>query len=342
MTNDLHTFCVAPMMDWTDRHCRYFLRLISRHALLYTEMVTTGALLHGNRSRFLRFDPFEQPLALQLGGNKPTDLAQCSRLAERSGFQEINLNVGCPSDRVQNGRIGACLMAEPALVADCIKAMRDAVSIPVTVKCRIGIDDMDSYEELHAFIEQVAAAGCETFIVHARIAILNGLSPKENREIPPLNYDRVFKIKENFPNLEIIINGGITSIAQAKELLTRVDGVMVGREAYQNPYFLAAVDREFYACENSPLSRAQVLENFYLYAERELANGVILKHMTRHILGLYQGLPGARKFRRYLSEHAHCHDAGLDTLHEAVALVESLPGAVITGENHVSKYQQVF
>ena len=316
-----HRFCVAPMMDWTDRHCRYFLRLITRHSLLYTEMVTTGALIHGDTDRFLRFDPAEQPLALQLGGSDPAELAQCARLAQEWGYREVNLNVGCPSDRVQNGSFGACLMAEPALVAAGVRAMREAVEIPVTVKCRIGIDAMDSDAELEDFIGSVAEGGCETFIVHARIAVLSGLSPKENREIPPLNYPRVFRLKELFPALEIVINGGIRSLEQSLELLERVDGVMVGREAYQNPYFLAGVDRAVFGCEDEPRSRHEVIDEMLPYVERELRRGTALKHITRHLLGLYQGLPGAKKFRRHLSENAHLPEADLATLEHAASLV---------------------
>lgn len=316
-----HRFCVAPMMDWTDRHCRYFMRLITRHALLYTEMVTTGALIHGDARRFLAFDPTEQPVALQLGGSVADELAHCARLARDHGYSEVNLNVGCPSDRVQNNMIGACLMAHPHLVADGVKAMRDAVDIPVTVKCRIGIDGMDSEAELQDFIGTVAEAGCERFIVHARIAILQGLSPKENREIPPLNYERVFRMKAAFPGLTFVINGGIQSMEQTRMLLDRVDGVMVGREAYQNPWFLADVDKAVFGRDDAPASRFEVVGRLLPYVERELDRGVELKHITRHILGLFQGLPGAKRFRRFLSENAYRPEADLATLRQALSLV---------------------
>ncbi|MFI3122650.1 MAG: tRNA dihydrouridine(20/20a) synthase DusA, partial [Methylococcales bacterium] len=254
-----HRFCVAPMLDWSDRHCRYFHRLLSKNALLYTEMVTTGALIHGNTQRFLQFNAEEHPVALQLGGSNPNDLAICARMAEESGYDEVNLNVGCPSDRVQNGRFGACLMAEPQLVGDCIAAMQAVVKIPVTVKSRIGIDERDSYEELTQFIDTVSKAGCETFIIHARKAWLKGLSPKENREIPPLCYETVFQLKRDFPQLEIVINGGITTLEQSSELLNHVDGVMLGREVYQNPYLLAEVDMVLFGDDVPILSRKQVI-----------------------------------------------------------------------------------
>ena len=267
-----HRFCVAPMLDWTDSHCRYFHRLLSKNALLYTEMVTTGALIHGNSQRFLQFNSEEQPIALQLGGSNPTDLATCARIAEEFGYNEVNLNVGCPSDRVQNGRFGACLMAEPQLVGDCVAAMQAVVKIPITVKSRIGIDEHDSYEELTYFVETVAKAGCETFIIHARKAWLKGLSPKENREIPPLRYDVVFELKKNFPELEIIINGGITTLAQSAELLDSIDGVMVGREAYQNPYLLAGVDSFLFDDNTSALSREEILFELLTYIQIQLKN----------------------------------------------------------------------
>jgi tRNA-dihydrouridine synthase A len=312
-------FCVAPMMDWTDTHCRNFLRQLSKNALLYTEMVTTGALLHGDRLRHLGFRPEELPLALQLGGSRPEELATCARLGEEQGYSEINLNVGCPSDRVQNNMIGACLMGHPALVAECVAAMQEAVTIPVTVKCRIGIDDMDSDAQLAAFIEQVSAAGCRTFIVHARIAILQGLSPKENREVPPLNYPRVYLMKQRFPHLEIIINGGIRTLDECEEHLAHVDGVMLGREAYQNPWLLHDVDRRLFGSDWQPASRAAVIAGYLPYIQDRLGDGVALHHITRHILGLFQGQPGGKRFRRYLSEHAHRPDADLATLHEALA-----------------------
>src|SRR5690554_6071499 len=278
-------FCVAPMMDWTDRHYRYFARLISRHTLLYTEMVTTGAVLHGDRARFLGYHPAEQPLALQLGGSDTSELAQCARLAEQAGYAEVNLNVGCPSDRVQNNLIGACLMGHPQLVADAVKAMRDACSIPVTVKHRIGINGRDSYGQLCDFVGQIREAGCDTFIVHARIAILEGLSPKENRDIPPLRYEVVHQLKADFPQLEIILNGGLTSLDVMQEHLQVLDGVMVGREAYHNPYVMAEVDRRLYADETPVLSRIQVLEALRPYIAAHTAQGGVMHHVTRHILG---------------------------------------------------------
>src|SRR5690606_32804591 len=275
---------------------RYFLRQITRHTLLYTEMVTTGALLPGDAPRSLRFDAEEHPLALQLGGSDPAALARCARLAQAEGYDEVNLNVGCPSDRVQNGRIGACLMAEPALVADCVTAMRAAVDIPVTVKCRIGIDGRDSYEQLVDFVGHSAEAGCQRFVVHARIAILQGLSPKENREVPPLDHARVFRLKRDFPALSLVINGGIRSLDEAEALLRQVDGVMLGREAYQNPFVLAEVDRRFFGSDAAMPTRAAVLEAMLPYIEREQHAGVAVKHITRHLLGLYQGCPGGKRF----------------------------------------------
>lgn len=313
---------VAPMMDWTDRHDRYFLRLISRHVLLYTEMVTTGAILHGDRQRLLGYAPQEHPVALQLGGSEPQALAQCARISEDFGYDEVNLNVGCPSDRVQTGRFGACLMAEPELVADCVAAMRQAVNIPVTVKTRLGIDDRDSYAELTHFIGTVAAAGCEVFILHARKAWLNGLSPKENREIPPLRYDVVRTIKNDFPQLSISLNGGVKSLDEVAAHLDALDGVMIGREAYHNPYLLHAVDQRFYGAKQPPLSRREVLEAYLPYVAQQLGSGLKLNQMTRHILGLYQGLPGARAFRRVLSEQAHRPGAGLEVIRQALAAVE--------------------
>lgn len=298
-----HRFCVAPMLDWTDRHCRYFHRLISRHALLYTEMVTTGALLHGDPSRFLQFNNAEHPVAFQLGGSDPKDLAVCAKMIEDWGYDEVNLNVGCPSDRVQNGRFGACLMAEPELVGECVATMLQAVSIPVTVKSRIGIDERDSYEELLDFVMTVANAGCNTFIVHARKAWLSGLSPKQNREVPPLRYDHVYQLKNDLPGLEIILNGGITTLDQAEEVLKHVDGVMVGREAYHNPYLLAEVDRRFFDEVCRPRSRQEVLNLLIPYIQQQLKNGVRLNSISRHILGLFHGAPGARGWRRHISEN---------------------------------------
>lgn len=311
------------MLDWTDRYCRYFLRLISSHVLLYTEMVTTGAILHGNRARFLDFDPSEHPVALQLGGSEPEALAQCAKLGETWGYDEINLNVGCPSDRVQSGRFGACLMLTPELVADCVKAMRDQVTIDVTVKHRIGVDDQDSYQALCDFVGKVSEAGCETFIVHARKAWLQGLSPKENREIPPLHYETVHQLKRDYPDLQIIINGGITTLEQVEENLKQVDGVMIGREAYNNPWILSQADSLIYASEGSPASRHQIIEAMIPYIDQELSAGTPINRITRHILGLFQGLPGAKKWRRMLSEEAH--KAGADSsliLRAAAQVVE--------------------
>jgi tRNA-dihydrouridine synthase A len=305
------------MMDWTDRHCRFFHRLLSPHALLYTEMVTAPAVVHGDRARLLGFDPAEHPVALQLGGAEPRELAAAARVGESQGYDEINLNVGCPSDRVQSGRFGACLMREPALVADCIAAMRAAVSIPVTVKCRLGVDEQDEYEDLERFVETVRATGCNVFVVHARKAWLEGLSPKENREIPPLNYARVYRLKREFPALTIIINGGIASVADVHEHLLHVDGVMLGRTAYHEPYRLAQIEHEIFG---TPLpDRDAVLAQLRPYIEAHLARGDRLQHISRHILGLYQGLPGARAFRRLLSERAHRADAGYEVVEQAIA-----------------------
>ena len=316
-----HRFCVAPMMDWTDRHDRYFLRLISRRARLYTEMVTTGALLHGDVERHLGFDPAESPVALQLGGSEPEDLARSARLGEQWGYDEINLNCGCPSPRVQRGAFGACLMKEPALVADCVRAMGEAVSIPVTVKCRIGVDDSEEYGFLRDFVDAIAEAGCRTVIVHARKAWLQGLSPKENREVPPLRYGVVHRLRQDRPDLCIVTNGGLKTLADAQRELTRVDGVMFGREAYQNPWLLASVDEQLFGDARRPITRESVLEAFLPYVERELARGVRLKHMTRHILGLYRGLPGGKQFRRVLSDGADRPGAGPELIRRALACV---------------------
>ncbi len=286
-------------------------------------MVTSGALIHGERERFLRFNPEEQPVAIQLGGSDPQELAQCSKLAEQAGYREINLNVGCPSDRVQRGKIGACLMAEPELVADCVAEMKDTVQIPVSVKCRIGVDNIDSDEALLDFIGTIADAGCSCFILHARIAILDGLSPKQNREIPPLNYPRVYKVKQQFPDLEIVINGGIKTLAEAHEHLQQVDGVMLGREAYQQPYKLAEVDREFFHDQHEIPGRLQILEKFLPYVASELKQGTSLHHISRHILGLFHGQPSGKQFRRFLSENAYRADADLSVLKSAMHLLHS-------------------
>ncbi|MDD5461553.1 MAG: tRNA dihydrouridine(20/20a) synthase DusA [Methylococcales bacterium] len=311
-------FSVAPMMDWTDRHCRFFHRLISKQALLYTEMVTTGALIHGDRHRFLQFNAVENPLAFQLGGSNPRELASCARMVEDYGYSEVNLNVGCPSDRVQNGRFGACLMAEPELVAECITAMSQAVAIPVTVKSRIGIDERDSYQELAHFIETVASAGCRTFIVHARKAWLSGLSPKQNREVPPLRYEAVYQLKKDFPQLEIIVNGGIASLDQAEEMLKNVDGVMMGREAYHNPYILADVDRRFFGAVSEPLSRQDIVSLLIPYIQEQLKTEARLNSVSRHILGLFHGEPGARGWRRHISENVSRKGADENVIREAL------------------------
>ncbi len=316
---------VAPMMDWTDRYDRYFLRLITRHALLYTEMVTANAVVHGDRAHLLGFDAAEHPVAVQLGGSEPAVLAEAAAIAEGFGYDEINLNVGCPSDRVQSGRFGACLMAEPELVADCVSAMQNAVSVPVTVKCRIGIDDQDSEEALDRFVATVSGAGCSTFIVHARKAWLEGLSPKENREIPPLDYDRVYRLRAAHPDLTVVINGGITSLEDASAHLDHVDGVMLGRAAYQTPYLLAEVDRLFFGSREAPPTRAQIVERLIPYVERRLAEGVRLNAITRHILGLFQGMPGARAWRRHLSENAHLPGADSNVILDALAHVSKHP-----------------
>jgi tRNA-dihydrouridine synthase A len=309
------------MMEWTDRHCRYFLRLLSARAFLYTEMVTAEAVLYGNRERVLGFDPAEHPVGLQLGGSDPAKLAEAARIGEGWGYDEINLNIGCPSDRVQSGRFGACLMVEPVLVADSVKAMADAVSVPVTVKCRIGIDDQDTEESLDRFIDTVADAGCTTFIVHARKAWLDGLSPKENRDVPPLDHDRVHRLKVRRDDLIIIINGGIASLTEAEPHLAHLDGVMLGRAAYADPYLLAEVDRRLYGAEGPPPSRADVLDQFMEYVARELARGVRLNAMTRHILGLFHGQPRARAFRRHIAENAHLDGAGIAVLKQARDIV---------------------
>ncbi|MEZ8804092.1 tRNA dihydrouridine(20/20a) synthase DusA [Vibrio splendidus] len=312
---------VAPMLDWTDRHCRYFHRLLSQQTLLYTEMITTGAILHG-KGDFLEYNEQEHPLALQLGGSNPVDLAACAKLAGERGYDEINLNVGCPSDRVQNGRFGACLMAEPELVADCVSAMKEVTDIPITVKTRIGIDDQDSYEFLTKFVSTVSEkGGCEQFTIHARKAWLSGLSPKENREIPPLDYDRAYQIKKDFSDLVIAVNGGVTTLEQTKEHLQHLDGVMIGREAYHSPFILAEVDQQIFGLDTPIKKRSQVVEEMYPYIERELSNGASLGHISRHMLGLFQSMPGARQWRRYISENAHKKGAGIEVVQTALAKI---------------------
>ncbi|RBW65802.1 tRNA dihydrouridine(20/20a) synthase DusA [Vibrionales bacterium C3R12] len=312
---------VAPMLDWTDRHCRYFHRLLSQQTLLYTEMVTTGAIIHG-KGDFLAYSEQEHPIALQLGGSNATDLATCAKLAQERGYDEVNLNVGCPSDRVQNGRFGACLMAEPQLVADCVAAMKDVVDIPVTVKTRIGIDAHDSYEFLTDFISTVSEkGGCEQFTIHARKAWLSGLSPKENREIPPLDYERAYQLKRDFPHLVLALNGGIKTLAESKEHLQHLDGVMIGREAYQSPYILAEVDQQIFGLDQPVKKRTQVVEEMLPYIEKELAAGASLGHITRHMLGLFQSMPGARQWRRYISENAHKKGSGIEVVEAALAKI---------------------
>lgn len=307
------------MMDWTDRHDRVFLRQFSERALLYTEMVTSAALQHGDAAYLLQHNPEEHPVALQLGGSDPVQLARAAKIGEAAGFDEINLNVGCPSDRVQSGAFGACLMADPPLVARCVQSMLDTVKIPVTVKCRIGIDDRDSEAELLNFVGTVADVGCAVFIIHARKAILKGLSPKENREIPPLNYERVFRVKQCFPQLRIVINGGISTLEQAAELLQAVDGVMLGREAYQNPYILHAVDNKFFGLPANDKSRRDYLHQFIPYIQAELNRGTPLRHMARHLMGLFKGQNGGKQFRRHLSEYCHQDDAGVDVILDALS-----------------------
>jgi len=305
---------VAPMLDWTDRHARFFLRLISKHTWLYSEMVTTGAIIHGNKSYLLDFHPQEHPIALQLGGSDPKDLALCAKIGEDWGYDEINLNVGCPSNRVQSGRFGACLMAEPQLVAELIATMQAAVTIPVTIKHRIGIDDQDSEKDLNNFVDTVAATGCKTFIIHARKAWLQGLSPKQNRDIPPLDYARVAALKQRHPKLEIILNGGLLNWEMVNQEIDKVDGVMLGRAIYHNPYLLASVDRDYYQDPHPIPSRLQIIERFIPYIETQLQQGIPLKHISRHILGLFQGQQGAKHWRRHLSENAHKPGVDIDLI----------------------------
>ena len=311
------------MMTYTDRHFRYLLRLISPNVMLYTEMISTGALLHGDAEKYLTFDPLEHPLAVQLGGNNPDYLARCAVLAESGGFDEINLNAGCPSGRVSNAGFGACLLARPGLAADCIAAMKDSTRIPVTIKMRTGIDDMDSFEYLARFIEQVSAAGCDTFIIHARKAWLQGLSPRQNRSIPPLQYQRVYKIKQEFPHLQIIINGGINDLESIIEQYRYVDGVMIGRMAYNNPYQLMHIDNALFRNSPLPKSRRSILVKYLQYMERELSGGTRFSHMARHLLSLFQGVAGARAYRRYLSENMHRTDTGVEIINEAIKRVQA-------------------
>jgi tRNA-dihydrouridine synthase A len=329
LNDQTHRFSVAPMMDWTDRHCRVFHRLLTRRARLYTEMLTTPAIIHGDRARLLGFDASEHPVALQLGGSDPRELAEAARIGEGFGYDEINLNVGCPSDRVKEGRFGACLMAEPALVAECVAAMKRAVRIPVTVKCRIGIDDQDPEAALDQLARGVVAAGADALIVHARKAWLSGLSPKENRDIPPLDYDRVYRLKRAMPDVPIIINGGIGSLAEAKAHLAHVDGVMLGRAAYQEPWQLLTVDAEIFGEAPRFASMKDAFAAMTPYIERELAHGTRLHAITRHFVGAYHAVPGARAFRRHLAEHAVKPGAGIDVLRDAVDLVERRAAAAM-------------
>ncbi len=311
-------FCVAPMMDWTDRHCRYFHRVLTRRARLYTEMLTTGAVIHGDRARLMNFDSVEHPVAFQLGGSDPRELAQSARIAQDFGYDEINLNVGCPSDRVQNGAFGACLMLRPTLVADCVRAMKDAVTIPVTVKCRIGVDDQDPQRALFELASEVVAANVDALIVHARKAWLSGLSPKENRDVPPLDYALVHSLKRALPDVPIVINGGLTTIEQMREQLQHVDGVMIGRAAYHDPALLIDVDAELFG-EPAPVANAfDAIDAFIPYVERELSRGERLSSMTRHLLGLFAGLPGARSYRRHLALESVKPGAGVEVLLAAV------------------------
>lgn len=311
-------FCVAPMMTHTDRHFRYFLRLISQHTMLYTEMLTTGALIHGDTGHFLAYNQEEHPLAVQLGGSSPDDMAECAQISEDAGYDEVNINVGCPSERVQSGQFGACLMLNPELVGDCVSTMINRVRIPITVKCRIGVDERDSYEELFSFIDTVKQAGCTTFILHARKACLNGLTPRQNREVPPLNYERVFAIKQAFPELEIIINGGISNVSESKELLQHVDGVMLGRAVCHNPFLLIDVDNEIFQQSTQTKTRHDILEQYMEYIQSQLSQDVYLKHMSRHILGLFNGQKGARAYRRHLSEQAYRPGAGIEVVKKAI------------------------
>ncbi|MGH1540852.1 MAG: tRNA dihydrouridine(20/20a) synthase DusA [Arenicella sp.] len=310
-------FCVAPMLDCTDRHDRYFLRLISRHAVMYTEMVTTGALLFGDTARFLDFDPAEHPIALQLGGSDPEAMTRCAELAQQWGYDEVNINVGCPSDRVQSGSFGACLMQQPELVADNVRKMQAAVDIPVTVKCRIGVDEQEPRDALWRLVERCSEAGCATFLVHARKAWLQGLSPKQNRDVPPLDYELVYELKRSFPELQIILNGGVKSLQECEQHLQQVDGVMMGREAYANPYILAEVDALLYADLHPVPNRDQILDSYVQYCDKKLQEGYRLNQLARHIVGLYHAQPKSRLWRRHLSENAHLPGSGIEVLTQA-------------------------
>ena len=319
-----HRLCVAPMMDWTDRHCRYFHRLLAPSALLYTEMVTTGAIEHGDKNRLLDFNPEEHPVALQLGGSDPEALANCTRIAADWGYDEVNLNVGCPSDRVQRGRFGACLMKEPELVRDCLVAMGEAADVPVTIKTRLGVDDLYRYDYFRDFVGLLSEAGVSTFIAHARRAWLSGLSPKQNRDVPPLDHDWVYRLKREMPQLTVVINGGVESLSAAEAPLAHVDGVMVGRAAYHDPWLLAECQGRF-AGGGQPATRADVIEPMSAYLETCVARGIPVKHITRHVLGLFQGQPGAKVWRRYLSENAYRQDDNVNILFQAR---EAMPAGV--------------
>jgi len=310
------------MMDYTDRHFRYMMRLVSKNMLLYTEMVHCGAILFGERERFLQFHPCETPVALQLGGNDPNQLAQSAKIAEDYGFSEVNLNVGCPSDRVQSGQFGACLMANPQLVAECVAAMKNAVSIPITVKNRIGIDKQVGYEFLHQFVDCVARAGCQTFVIHARKAWLDGLSPKENRDIPPLEYEHVYRLKRDLPDLEIIINGGIKAYDQIDDHLKQVDGVMIGRRAYEDPYYWRGIDERYFGSKNLDISREMFVKQYTEYIQSQLNHDIYLKHMVRHMLNMFAGQPGAKAWRRYLSENMNNRSNGVEIIEQAMELIE--------------------
>ena len=318
----IRKFCVAPMMNWTDRHCRSFMRLISNKAILYTEMVTTGALLYGDADYHLQMDADESPVALQLGGSDPRELEKCSNLVSKYNYSEINLNCGCPSDRVQHGMFGAVMMKNAKLTAECISALLNSSQLPITVKHRIGVDDADSYDFLQDFIGTVSDVGCKTFIIHARKAWLKGLSPKQNREIPKLNYDRVYQLKQDYPHLEIVINGGISSLECSIKHLEKIDGVMIGREAYTNPYLLAEVDQRIYGQDKPIIKREEIAEKFCEYIDNEMRKGTKLHAMTRHMLGLFRGVKGAKQFRRYLSENAYSENASIDVLYKALSKTE--------------------
>jgi len=327
--NDSHKFSVAPMLHCTDRHFRYLARLLSKQCLLYTEMITTGALIYGDRDRWLRLHEGENPVALQLGGSNPSEMTKCAELAEDYKFNEVNINVGCPSDRVQAGKFGACLMLEPEIVSNCIKAMQEATNIAITVKTRIGVDSQDSYEFLQQFVEKIALAGCKTIIVHARKAHLSGLSPRQNRTVPPLHYEYVYQLKQDYPELTFILNGGLKNKKEILSHLNELDGVMVGREAYDNPYFLSDIDEVVFNTTTNSLSRFQVLDQYKTYMQSELDNGIPLKILAQHIFGLFNGLPGARAWRRYLSEHIYAKGVGLEVINAAVKSVAEFENIAI-------------